>query len=85
MYVHVLFLLDFIWTSFKSQYETLKMVIQICYCMCTFWEQIVQWFKQISMIKVIVIQIENIIWKINNNDDDDYDDDDNGNGDVKEK
>ncbi len=37
------------------------------------------------MIKVIVIQIENIIWKINNNDDDDYDDDDNGNGDVKEK
>lgn len=32
------------------------------------------------MIKVIVIQIENIIWKINNNDDDD-----NENGDVKEK
>lgn len=32
------------------------------------------------MIKVIVIQIENIIWKINYNDDDD-----NENGDVKEK
>lgn len=32
------------------------------------------------MIKVIVIQIENIIWKINNNDDDDYE-----NSDVKEK
>lgn len=31
------------------------------------------------MIQVIVIQIENIIWKINNNDDDD------DNGDVKEK
>lgn len=32
------------------------------------------------MIKVIVIQIENIIWKIKSNDDDD-----NENGDVKEK
>lgn len=32
------------------------------------------------MIKVIVIQIENIIWKINSNDDDN-----NENGDVKEK
>lgn len=34
------------------------------------------------MIKVIVIQIENIIWKINNNDDDDDNDE---NGDVKRK
>lgn len=81
MYVHVRFFLDLIWTSFKkykinknTKHRSFKYA-PVC---VHFENKIVQRFQRISMIQVIVIQTENINWKIQNIDDDE-------NSDVKEK